>query len=48
MQKLNFIGIGGAINIEMRGNFYYLKNNKKLLIVDVCEDTTKKLIGKKH
>lgn len=47
MKKLNFIGIGGAINVEMGGNSCYLKDKDKLLIVDVCEDATKRLIKEK-
>ena len=45
MEKLNFIGIGGAINIEMGGNSCYIKDNDNLLIVDVCEEATKKLLN---
>ncbi len=44
MEKLNFIGIGGATNIELGGNCCFLKNKGSLLIVDACEEATKKLI----
>ena len=44
MEKLNFIGIGGAINVELGGNCCYLNDNDNLLIIDACEEATKKLI----
>ena len=43
MEKLNFIGIGGATTIELGGNCCYIKNNNDLLIIDACEEATKKL-----
>ncbi len=45
MEKLKFIGIGGATNIELGGNCCYIKDNDNLLIIDVCEDATKKLLN---
>ncbi len=44
MEKLNFIGIGGATTIELGGNSCYIKDKKNLLIIDVCEEATKKLL----
>ena len=43
MDKLNFIGLGGATNIELGGNCCYLKNKNDLLIIDACESATEKL-----
>ena len=43
MQKLKFIGLGGATNIEMGGNCCYLKDNDNLLIIDAAEGITEKL-----
>lgn len=43
MKKLNFIGIGGATNVELGGNSCYLKEDNNLLIIDVCEGATEKL-----
>ena len=45
MEKLNFIGIGGAINVELGGNCCYIKDKKSLLVIDACENATKKLIN---
>lgn len=47
MEKLKFIGIGGATTIELGGNCCYTKDNDNLLIIDVCEDATKKLLNAK-
>lgn len=44
MQELKFIGIGGAINVSFGGNCAYLKKKDKLLIIDVCEGATNKLL----
>ena len=44
MEKLKFIGIGGATNIELGGNCCYVKDNDNLLIIDACEEATKKLL----
>ena len=44
MEKLNFIGIGGATTIELGGNCCYIKDNDNLLIIDACEEATKKLL----
>lgn len=44
MKKLKFIGIGGATNIALGGNSCYLKENEDLLIIDVCEDATNRLV----
>lgn len=44
MKKLNFIGIGGATNIDFGGNCCYLKEQDNLLIIDACESATEKLI----
>lgn len=46
MKKLNFIGIGGATNVDLGENCCYLKEKDKLLIIDVCGDATKKLRDK--
>lgn len=46
MKKLNFIGIGGATNIELGGNCCYIKDKDNILIIDVCEEATKKLMDK--
>lgn len=43
MNKLNFIGIGGATNIKLGGNSSYLKEKDNLLIIDLCEGATEKL-----
>lgn len=43
MKKLNFIGIGGAVNIEFGGNCCYLKDKDNLLVIDMCEGATEKL-----
>ena len=43
MEKLNFIGIGGATNINLGGNCCYIKDGDKLLIIDMCEGATGKL-----
>ena len=45
MEKLNFIGIGGATTIELGGNCCYIKENENLLIIDVCEEASKKLLN---
>ena len=44
MEKLNFIGIGGATTIELGGNCCYIKDSDNLLIIDACEEATKKLL----
>ena len=43
MKKLNFIGIGGATNVDLGGNCCYLKEKDNLLIIDMCESATEKL-----
>lgn len=43
MKKLNFVGIGGALAVELGGNCAYLKNNGTLFVIDACEDLTLKL-----
>ena len=43
MEKLNFIGIGGATNIELGGNCCYLKDGDDLLVIDMCECATEGL-----
>ena len=43
MKKLNFIGIGGATNIELGGNCCYLKDDDNLLVIDMCEGATEKI-----
>ena len=45
MKKLSFIGIGGSTNIELGGNCCYLKDKDNLLIVDMCEGATEKLVN---
>ena len=45
IEKLNFIGIGGATTIELGGNCCYIKDNDNLLIIDACEEATKKLLN---
>ena len=44
MKKLKFIGVGGAINLELGGNCCYLKDEENLLILDACEDATERLV----
>ena len=44
MKKLKFIGVGGAMNLELGGNCCYLKDGDNLLVIDACEDATKKLV----
>lgn len=44
MERLKFIGIGGATNIELGGNCCYIKDKNNLLLIDVCEDATKKIL----
>ncbi len=46
MQELKFLGCGGATNVEMGGNCAFLKHQNNLLLIDCCEDATKKLIDK--
>lgn len=43
MENLNFVGIGGATNVELGGNCCYLKDKDTLLIIDMCEGVTEKL-----
>lgn len=43
MKDLSFIGIGGAYALELGGNSAYLKDDNTLLLIDCCEDATKKL-----
>lgn len=43
MKKLNFIGIGGATNIELGGNCCYLKDGDSLLVIDMSEGATERL-----
>jgi len=43
MRKLNFIGMGGATNIELGGNCCYLKDGDNLLVIDMCESATARL-----
>ena len=45
MERLKFIGAGGALNFELGGNSCYLKDGDNLFIIDACEDATKKLIN---
>ena len=44
MKELNFIGIGGATNIPLGGNCCYIKDNDNLLMIDACEEATKRLL----
>lgn len=44
MKSFEFIGIGGVTNIDLGGNCCYLREGDKLLLIDVCEETTKKLM----
>ena len=44
MEKLNFIGIGGATAAELGGNCCYIKSGSRLLIIDACEEATKRLL----
>ena len=43
MKDLEFIGIGGAYNLELGGNCAFLKEKNTLLLIDCCEDATTKL-----
>ena len=47
MEKLKFIGIGGATNIELGGNCCFIKDKDNLLIIDACEEASKKLLAAK-
>ncbi len=44
MEKLKFLGIGGALNLDLGGNSAFLKRDNKLLVIDVCECATEKLV----
>ena len=44
MKRFKFIGCGGAVNLELGGNSCYLKDNDNLIIIDACEEATKKLL----
>ncbi len=44
MEKLKFLGIGGALNIDLGGNSAFLKKKDKLLVIDACEGATEKLL----
>ena len=43
MKDLEFIGIGGAYNLELGGNCAFLKEKNTLIVIDCCEDATVKL-----
>lgn len=43
MKDLEFIGIGGAYNLELGGNCAYLKEKDTLFLIDCCEEATAKL-----
>lgn len=43
MEKLKFIGIGGATNVKLGGNCAYLKEGNNLLVIDMCEGATERL-----
>lgn len=43
MKDLNFVGIGGAVNIGLGGNCCFYKDDDKLLVIDMCEGVTEKL-----
>ena len=45
MEELQFIGIGGATCLDLGGNTCFYKEKGKLLIIDVCESATKKLLA---
>ena len=47
MQDLNFIGIGGACNIEQGGNCAYIVDKNNLLLIDCAEGVTNALVSKK-
>ena len=42
MKDLKFIGIGGAYALGLGGNCAYLKDNKTQLLINCCEDATRK------
>lgn len=44
MKRLAFIGIGGAINLELGGTSCFIKENGSLLVINACEGATKKLL----
>ncbi len=46
MKDLEFIGIGGAYNLELGCNCAFLKENNSLLLIDCCEEATLKLKNK--
>lgn len=45
--ELNFIGIGGAFNVELGSNCAYIKENNKILFIDFGLDTLEKVIRHK-
>ena len=45
MEQLKFLGIGGPTNLALGGNCFYLKKNKTLLLIDICESATNKLLN---
>ena len=45
MEKLKFLGIGGATNVELGSNSSFLKIDDSLLLIDVCESATEKLVS---
>ena len=47
MEKLKFIGYGGATNVKLGGNCSYIIDNDNLLIIDACEEATNKLLKNK-
>ena len=47
MKRLEFIGVGGATNIEFGGNGCFVKDNNNLVIIDTPEEATKKLLDAK-
>ena len=44
MEQLKFLGMGGATNVNFGGNSCFIKSNNTLLLVDICEDATRKLL----
>lgn len=42
--ELNFIGIGGAFNVELGNNAAYIKENSRILFIDIGLDTFDKIV----
>lgn len=45
MRELKFLSCGGALNLEMGANCAFIKHKKNLLLIDCCEEATRKLFN---